>query len=79
MFEVYASIDSLLPRIWAVDAVGMGANSNELRTPYLAIFSFRAAQSHRSVGVTPHISYCNTWMPTNIQYRFQKLFFLKTK
>ena len=28
-------MDSLLPRIWAVEAVGMGASSRLLRTPYL--------------------------------------------
>ena len=28
-------MDSLLPRIWAVEAVGMGATSRLLRTPYL--------------------------------------------
>ena len=28
-------MDSLLPRIWAVEAVGMGASSRLLRTPCL--------------------------------------------
>lgn len=57
MLEVYASIDSLLPKICAVEAVGIGANKSEFRTPNSAIFFFNEAQSHKSVGVTPHISY----------------------
>lgn len=28
---------------------------------YLAIFSFNAFQSHNSVGVFPHMSYCRIW------------------
>ena len=28
---------------------------------YLAIFAFSAVQSHRSDGVTPHMSYCSIW------------------
>jgi len=32
-FDVYGSKHSLLPRICAVDAVGIGATSNEFRTP----------------------------------------------
>ena len=39
---------------------------------YCAIFSLRAAQSHRSVGVTPHISYCScpllTGEPSYVSY-----------
>jgi hypothetical protein len=34
MFDVYGSKHSLLPRIWLVLAVGMGATSSELRTPF---------------------------------------------
>ena len=40
-FDVYGSKDSLLPRICAVDAVGMGASSSELRTPCSAISARR--------------------------------------
>ncbi|TNN41158.1 hypothetical protein EYF80_048673 [Liparis tanakae] len=47
-------------RIWAVEAVGMGASSRLFLTPCAAIFSFSAAQSHRSLGVLPHMSYCRT-------------------
>jgi len=60
MFEVKGSVDSLLPIIWAVDAVGIGANNNELRTPYWDIFWRSVTQSHRLLGVTPHMSNCNT-------------------
>ncbi|KAG9533704.1 hypothetical protein KCU93_g71, partial [Aureobasidium melanogenum] len=42
----------------------MGATSRELRTPSLAIFSFRASQSQRSEGVTPHISYWSSPLET---------------
>ena len=40
------------PRIWAVEAVGMGATSSELRTPCCAICARSAAQSQRSVVLT---------------------------
>ena len=33
MLEVNGSVLSLLPMIWAVEAVGIGAISRELRTP----------------------------------------------
>ena len=33
MLEVNGSVLSLLPIIWAVEAVGIGAMSRELRTP----------------------------------------------
>src|SRR5579862_5619533 len=56
--EVYGSKHSLKPKICEVDAVGMGATSNELRTPCLAIFFLSLSQSHKSDGSTPHISYC---------------------
>ena len=55
---MYGSKHSLLPRICAVDAVGIGASSSELRSPCSAIFALSAAQSQRPVGVTPHMSYC---------------------
>lgn len=54
--EVYGSKHSLFPRIWLVEAVGIGANNSEFITPFLAIMSLRAAQSHRPEGVTPHMS-----------------------
>jgi hypothetical protein len=60
MFDVYGSKHSLLPRICDVDAVGIGANKSELRTPWTAIFARSAAQSQRSVGVTFHMSNCST-------------------
>ena len=60
MFEVNGSIDSLLPRIWAVDAVGIGARRSELRRPCAAILALSAAQSHRALGATPHRSYCSS-------------------
>lgn len=97
MLLVYGSMDSLFPRIWAVEAVGIGARSRLFLTPclqerwrqqmsmggvwlhalsyklsfqfsllkvfclfctYLAIFSFRAFQSQRSVGTFSHMSCC---------------------
>jgi len=57
MLDVKGSMDSLLPRICAVDAVGMGAMSSELRRPVAAIFALSVAQSQRSEGVTPQRSY----------------------
>ena len=35
MLLLYGSIDSLLPKIWAVDAVGIGARSKLFLRPYL--------------------------------------------
>ena len=58
MLLVYASIDSLFPRICAVEAVGMGASRSEFLTPCCATRAFSADQSHREDGVTPHMSYC---------------------
>jgi hypothetical protein len=53
MFDVYGSMHSLLPRICDVDAVGIGASSSELRAPWINTSSFKAAQSQRSLGLTP--------------------------
>jgi len=49
---VYGSKHSLLPRIWAVDAVGIGASSSELRTPCSLIRARSAFQSQRADGST---------------------------
>ena len=45
--DVYGSKHSLLPRICAVDAVGIGASSSELRSAVLRDLGAQAAQSHR--------------------------------
>merc|ERR1711887_343919 len=52
MFDVKGSNDSLLPRIWAVDAVGIGASSSEFRHPCSAKSLRNLAQSHLEEGVT---------------------------
>ena len=54
---VYGSKHSLNPRIWLVEAVGIGARRREFLRPVLVILSFNEAQSHSEVGVTPHRSY----------------------
>ena len=70
--DVYGSNDSLLPRIWAVDAVGIGATSSELRTPCSATEARNAVQSQRSVVVTPHMSGCilpfDIGLPSYVSY-----------
>src|SRR5437764_94277 len=48
---------SLLPSICEVLAVGIGASNKEFRTPYFFTSSFSTSHSHRSPGVTSHISY----------------------
>jgi hypothetical protein len=49
----------LLPRIWEVEAVGMGASSRLLRTPWAAMLARRPAQSQRALGAgTPQRSCC---------------------
>merc|ERR1712118_3371 len=59
-FCVYGSNDSLLPQIWAVLAVGIGATSNEFRIPCCAILAFNSVQFHRPLlGLTFHKSNCN--------------------
>ena len=56
-FEVYGSKHSLLPKIWEVDAVGIGANNNEFLTPCFLTFCFSFVQSHLpESGVIPHMS-----------------------
>jgi hypothetical protein len=65
MLEVYGSKHSLLPRIWEVEAVGMGATRRELRTPCAAMAARRPAQSHRSEGAgAPHMSCWRTPLET---------------
>src|SRR4051812_1437484 len=56
MFEVNGSKHSLLPSICEVEAVGIGATSKELRTPYFFTSVFSSVQSQREEGVTSHIS-----------------------
>ena len=60
---VNGSKHSLYPRIWLVDAVGIGAMSSELRRPFEARV-LRAAQSKvpssSVIGFTAHISGCRT-------------------
>ena len=56
MFDVNGSKDSLLPKIWAVEAVGIGARSNEFRQPCSARSFLNWAQSHLLLGVTFHRS-----------------------
>jgi len=41
---VYGSKLSQFPKIYDVEAVGMGAISKELRIPYLIIFYFKSSQ-----------------------------------
>lgn len=55
-YLVKGSTLSLLPKIWAVEAVGIGATSREFRRPCSAILAFRPAQSCLSVGFTPQRS-----------------------
>jgi hypothetical protein len=53
----------LNPRICEVDAVGIGANNNELRNPICFILFFISFQSYLvsvSAGLTPHKSNCNS-------------------
>jgi hypothetical protein len=64
MLDVYGSKHSLLPRICAVEAVGIGATSSELRTPCCAICARSPAQSWRADGVTPHMSNWRTPLET---------------
>merc|ERR1719399_2612794 len=59
MLLVKGSKLSLLPRIWAVDAVGIGARRSELRQPCSARSRLSWAQSHLLLGVTFHRSGCN--------------------
>jgi hypothetical protein len=67
MFEVYGSKHSLFPRIWLVEAVGIGAKRSEFLTPFLDIISLKASQSHnRFEGVTPHMSGCR--IPCTIKW-----------
>lgn len=56
IYLVKGSTLSLLPKIWAVEAVGIGATSREFLRPCSAILAFRPAQSCLSVGFTPQRS-----------------------
>ena len=47
IFDVKGSVLSLLPMIWAVEAVGIGAISSELRTPTI---NFRMYMQGRGAG-----------------------------
>jgi hypothetical protein len=58
ILDVNGSVDSLLPIICAVEAVGIGAINNELRIPCSATLARNPAQSQRPPGVTSHISGC---------------------
>ena len=58
--EVNASKHSLFPRIWLVEAVGIGATIRELRMPCSTICSLRLSQSQRpECSVIPHRSGCS--------------------
>ena len=60
IFDVYGSKHSLFPKICAVEAVGIGANNSELRTPCSFTSSFKTSHSQRSVGATFHKSNWNS-------------------
>ena len=50
-----------------VEAVGMGATSSELRTPWAAMSRRRPSQSHRVLGAfTPHMSCCSCPLLTGL-------------
>ena len=55
-YLVKGSTLSLLPKICAVEAVGMGATRREFLRPCSAILAFRPSQSCLSVGFTPQRS-----------------------
>merc|ERR1719263_458977 len=62
MFDVNGSKDSLFPKIWAVEAVGIGARSNEFLHPCSARSLRNLAQSHLEEGVTFQRSgWSNPW------------------
>ena len=59
-FEVYGSNDSLLPKIYEVDAVGMGESKSEFLTPCSITCFLKASQSYLScLGLTFHKSNWN--------------------
>ncbi|MNF98121.1 hypothetical protein D3C84_809720 [compost metagenome] len=75
MFDVYGSNASLFPRICEVEAVGIGATNNELRTPCSITSFLNEAQSQRpdnSSSFIPHILYWNSPLdigePSNVEY-----------
>ena len=69
ILEVYGSKHSLFPRIWAVEAVGIGAKRREFLTPCSITSFFKTSHSQRSEGLTPHIS--NWKIPSEIGDPFQ--------
>jgi len=55
MLEVYGSKHSLLPKIWEVEAVGIGATNNELRTPCFTTSARKFSQFQRPLsGLSIH-------------------------
>jgi hypothetical protein len=80
MLDVYGSKHSLLPKIWLVDAVGMGANKREFLTPFFAILCRNAGQSQRSDGTAFHISGCKIpYIQLTINVQSHNLFICKVK
>merc|ERR1719397_535954 len=49
IFDVYGSKHSLLPKIWEVDAVGIGATNKLFLTPYFLISFLKPFQSQFSL------------------------------
>lgn len=58
-FVVYGSKLSLLPNIYEVDAVGIGAINNEFLIPWILISFFKVSQSYPFVGTLFHKSNYN--------------------
>ena len=59
IFDVCASQEASLPKILAVDAVGMIQPVNEFLTPFSTTSCLSFSQSHLLVGLTPHKSNWN--------------------
>lgn len=55
-FDVYGSKDSLLPKIYDVDAVGIGATNKEFLIPYYITSFLSESQSNLPEGLWFHIS-----------------------
>src|SRR5262245_52067547 len=75
MFEVYGSNASLFPKICEVEAVGIGAINNELRTPFSITSFLNDAQSHlpdKSESCNPQRLYwnspCEIGDPAKVEY-----------
>ena len=61
IINIYIYIYIYIYMTWAVEAVGMGATSSELRRPAPpATAARRPAQSHRPDVAAPHMSGCST-------------------